>query len=232
MNLSTNALHSFPIFVQKEEGGPLEVERVTFTEGRGNVLIRYPGKNTDKCLSFVGSHLDVVPANPETWERPPFELIREEDKLFGRGTTDCLGHVAIVTCFFKLLAVARPELPITLNAVFIASEEAEGPGVGIDGLMKAGKLDSLKNGPIIWIDCADSQPCIGTAGVIPWHLTVNGHLFHSGLPHKGINAIELGMEASGEIQKRFYSDFPPHAKVIIKILFFFYLLTFEILCRR
>lgn len=25
-------------------------------------------------VTFVGSHLDVVPANPETWERNPFQL--------------------------------------------------------------------------------------------------------------------------------------------------------------
>ena len=28
-------------------------------------------------VAFVGSHLDVVPANPETWERNPFKLIVE-----------------------------------------------------------------------------------------------------------------------------------------------------------
>lgn len=27
-----------------ENGGPLEVERVHFTPGRGNVIIKYPGK--------------------------------------------------------------------------------------------------------------------------------------------------------------------------------------------
>ena len=28
-------------------------------------------------MAFVGSHLDVVPANPETWERNPFKLVVE-----------------------------------------------------------------------------------------------------------------------------------------------------------
>ena len=28
-------------------------------------------------VTFIGSHLDVVPANPETWERNPFKLIVE-----------------------------------------------------------------------------------------------------------------------------------------------------------
>jgi hypothetical protein len=35
-----------------------------------------------------------------------------------------------------------------------------------------------------WIDTADKQPCIGTGGMIPWHLKATGKLFHSGLAHK------------------------------------------------
>ena len=42
----------------KEQGGVLEVERVTFVEGRGNLIIKYPGTNPDKVCSFVGSHMD------------------------------------------------------------------------------------------------------------------------------------------------------------------------------
>lgn len=153
----------------------------------------------------------MVPANPETWEHPPFELTRDGDKLYGRGTTDCLGHVATITELFMQLAEREVKLDVTVVAVFIASEEAEAkPGVGVDGLVKAGKLDFIKDGPVIWVDSADSQPCIGTAGAMTWHLKANGHLFHSGLPHKGINALELGMEAVKVIQERFYADFPEH----------------------
>jgi hypothetical protein len=59
---------------------------------------------------------------------------------------------------------------------------------------------------------SDSQPCIGTCGAIQWHLKATGKLFHSGLPHLGVNALELGMEALKIVQDRFYKDFPPHAK--------------------
>ena len=38
---------------------------------------------------------------------------------------DCLGHVALLTCFFARLAQLRPTLNVTIHAVFIASEEAE-----------------------------------------------------------------------------------------------------------
>ena len=110
--------------MQTAAGGPLTVELVEYEAGRGNVLITYPGK-TDRCVSFVGSHMDVVPADPALWERNPFKLIVEGDKLYGRGTTDCLGHVAMITCLFVKLAQLKPDLDISVHAVFIASEEAE-----------------------------------------------------------------------------------------------------------
>ena len=72
-------------------------------------------------MSFIGSHLDVVPANPETWERDPFKLTIEEDELHGRGTTDCLGHVAMLTELFIQLAEKKPKLKRKIVAVFIAA---------------------------------------------------------------------------------------------------------------
>lgn len=35
------------------------------------------------------------------------------------------------------------------------------PNVGVDMLLKHGKLDDLQNGPVYWIDSADMDPCIG-----------------------------------------------------------------------
>lgn len=93
-----------------QHGGSLTVERVEYVSGRGNVIITYQhpedrarystaanGSDAPPTVAFMGSHMDVVPADPETWERDPFSLVVEGDKLFGRGTTDCLGHVALMT---------------------------------------------------------------------------------------------------------------------------------------
>ena len=57
-------------------------------------------------------------------------------------------------------------------------------GVGIDQLLKDGKLERLKDGPVFWVDSADSHPCLGTASAAMWTLKCSGRLFHSGLPHK------------------------------------------------
>jgi acetylornithine deacetylase len=193
-----------------ENGGPLKIERVTFVEGRSNLIFTYAG-TTDKIVSFVGSHMDVVPANPSGWDRDPFQLVIEGDMLYGRGTTDCLGHVALLTEFLVTLCEARLQLQHTIVVIFIANEEnGTFKGVGVDQLDKEGYMENLKAGPLFWIDAADSQPCIGTAGNAQWQLKVKGKLFHSGLPHKGINSIEMASDAVNYIQSKFYADFPLH----------------------
>ncbi|XP_068650441.1 acetylornithine deacetylase [Aristolochia californica] len=194
-------------------GGPLIVNHVSYVEGRGNVIVEYPGTVPGQILSFVGCHMDVVTANPQDWDFDPFSLSIDGDKLRGRGTTDCLGHVALVTELMRKLGETKPILKSTVVAVFIANEENSSvAGVGVDALVKDGLLDKLKKGPLFWIDTADKQPCIGTGGMIAWKLRATGKLFHSGLPHKAINPLELLMEAFKEIQLRFYRDFPPHPK--------------------
>lgn len=60
----------------------------------------------------------------------------------------------------------------------------------------------------MWLDSADIGPTLGTGSVTTWSLTAKGKLFHSGLPHKAINAIELAQGAIRAILKRFYEDFP------------------------
>lgn len=194
-------------------GGPLIINHVTYYPKRGNLIVEYPGTQPGKILSFVGCHMDVVTANPSDWDFDPFSLSIDGDKLGGRGTTDCLGHVALVAELMRKLGETKPKLKSTVVAVFIANEENSAiTGVGVDALVKDGLLSKLKDGPLYWIDTADKQPCIGTGGMIPWKLHVTGKLFHSGLAHKAINAMELAMEALKEIQLRFYRDFPPHEK--------------------
>lgn len=180
-------------------------------------------------MGLIGSHLDVVPANPEEWKRNPFELTQEGDKLYGRGTTDCLGHVSLLTTMLTFLAEQHQKGNLKLNfdlvVVFIAAEEGGEFGVGIDVMEKQGALAELKpeytadgkllkGGPVYWIDSADSQPCCGTNGVAQWELKATGRLFHSGLPHKGINSIEFASEALAEIQERFYEDFPTNPEQV------------------
>ncbi|CAN0908185.1 Acetylornithine deacetylase [Linum grandiflorum] len=213
VRVANHVLEVLRPFSTETGGGPLILNHASYSPGRSNLIVEYPGTEPGKVLSFVGMHMDVVTANPTDWEFNPFSLSIDGDKLRGRGTTDCLGHVALVAQLMRKLGETKPKLKSTVVAVFIASEENSSiTGIGVDQLVKNGLLEKLKNGPLFWIDTADKQPCIGTGGMIPWKIHVTGKLFHSGLPHKAINALELGMEAVKQIQLRFYLDFPAHPK--------------------
>ena len=46
-------------------GGPLIVRSVSYVEGRSNIIVELKGSDEGAgAVSFVGMHLDVVPANP------------------------------------------------------------------------------------------------------------------------------------------------------------------------
>jgi len=82
-------------------------------------------------------------------EFDPFSLSIDGDKLRGRGTTDCLGHVALLTELMKKLGQTKPKLKSTVVAVFIANEENSSiTGIGVDELVKDGLLQKLKDGPL------------------------------------------------------------------------------------
>jgi acetylornithine deacetylase len=201
-----------------EAGGPLGIRVVEYVEGRGNVIVQYSSQiaspdSAVPTIAFVGSHLDVVPANPEEWKRDPFTLTVEGDLLFGRGTTDCLGHVALLTILFEQLAIHKPALPFSVVAVFIADEEhGRDPTIGVKHLCDDGALDFIKAGPIYWVDSSDIQPTIGSGTSMGWCLTVTGKRGHSGLPFNAVNPMLIAMDATKGLVSTFNKHFPLHER--------------------
>lgn len=190
--------------------GGLQVERVSYAAGRSNLILRYPGR-TQRSVAFVGAHFDVVPAEAKDWQRPPFALRVEGDRLFGRGVSDCLGHVAVLTDLFAQLADSGRTLDHTVVAVLIADEELSNThGVGIGRLVRDGRLAALEHGPLYWIDSTDFGPTTATAGLGLWRLVVDGQAAHSGFPKNGINAAELATEVTRALQAWFYAHYPAH----------------------
>jgi acetylornithine deacetylase len=192
--------------------GPLQYKRKAYVPNRSNVIITYPG-TTQRTVSFVGSHMDVVPANPKEWTRDPFTLTREGDKLFGRGTTDCLGHVALLTELLRHLAIHKPVLSVSVVCVFIADEEVgDDPDIGVDHLCREGELEFIKHGPLYWLDSADIHPTVGCGSMVAWKLTAHGKRGHSGLPQNAINPLLIATHALDYLLKQFHHDFPKHAQ--------------------
>ncbi|XLS71617.1 hypothetical protein HN51_028482 [Arachis hypogaea] len=100
--------------------------------------------------------MDVVTTNPNDWDFDPFTLSIDGDKLRGRGTTDCLGHMAFVTELFRKLGKTKPSLKSSVVAIFIANEENYAiTGVGVDAIVKDCLLNKLKKVPLYLSLCVD-----------------------------------------------------------------------------
>ena len=92
-----------------------------FLKARGYAVTRLSDPTEPKAGLFasigpegagvmLSAHTDVVPVEGQDWTRDPFKLTIEGDELHGRGATDCLGHVALLTELMVALAIARPPL--------------------------------------------------------------------------------------------------------------------------
>jgi acetylornithine deacetylase/succinyl-diaminopimelate desuccinylase-like protein len=65
------------------------------------LIARYRGDGSSgKAPILLLGHMDVVEARPEDWERPPFELTRDDTNFYARGTIDNKFGVAQLTSTF------------------------------------------------------------------------------------------------------------------------------------
>jgi len=63
--------------------------------GRSGMLFRWNGKSSDNPTVYM-AHYDVVPADEELWQKPPYSAIRENGEIWGRGTLDTKGTLCSV----------------------------------------------------------------------------------------------------------------------------------------
>jgi acetylornithine deacetylase len=198
----------------------IKIKRCEYTQGRPNLVIKYENfvdEIPKKSLGFVGSHMDVVPiGNPSEWKVDPFKLTIDEkdpDILYGRGTTDCLGHVALLTLLLKYLSENDIKLDYVLGIIFIADEEnGDDETIGIKHLMQDGELDFLKYGPVYWLDSSDIYPTVGSGTGMAWDLCVKGKKGHSGMPNNTINPMIFAIDATLGMLEVFKKNFPAHDK--------------------
>jgi len=160
-------------------------ERVPSPDGKkANLVLRF-GPDEGEGLVLCG-HMDVVPAEEEGWLSDPFRMREEGERLFGRGTTDMKGFLAVA------LNLARESRGLRGPLVLVFTYDEE---VGT-----AGARDLVEHWPLL--GTLPKHAIIGEPtelrvvrmhkGHVHMRVTLHGISAHSALPHLGKNAIEAG----------------------------------------
>lgn len=181
-------------------------------ESRPNLVLTLKGEGPG-IVGFVGAHFDVVPADREGegWTRDPWTLELDAGTLYGRGVTDCLGHVALLADLVFELCERGITPRRTVKVVLISNEEeAPIPEIGLDYAASVGALDDLAAGTVYWLDSAEFGPTVGTGGMAAWRLEATGVGGHSGFAQNCVNALELANATARALVEWFEKRFPAH----------------------
>jgi acetylornithine deacetylase len=152
----------------------------------------------DRPGIVLSGHTDVVPVAGQDWSSNPFELVERAGRLYGRGTTDMKGFVAVCLAMVPEMRQARLTMPIHL--AFSYDEE-----VGCIGVRPL--LGELSRAPVRPLGCFVGEPTqmqvtIGHKGKHGVRAIFRGQACHSSLAPSGVNAIEYAAELITEIRRR------------------------------
>jgi acetylornithine deacetylase len=199
--------------------------RCGYTDGDGvektNLLARLgpPPDAAARAGLVLSGHMDVVPADEPEWESDPFELTERESpdgpRLHGRGSADMKGFLALATR--AALRLDPDDLTAPLVLVFTCDEEL--------GTVGARYLHDHWNEVEPEIGPLPSAAVIGEPtelevvrlhkGHLKFRVTLHGKSAHSGYPHLGRNAIEIGgrvIASLTTLRRELETERPPHGE--------------------
>jgi acetylornithine deacetylase len=175
----------------------VSAQRITDSTGQKAALWVTIGP-ADKPGIVLSGHTDVVPVAGQNWSHDPFTLTERDGKLYGRGSADMKGFVAV--CLAMVPEMARAKLAAPIHLALSYDEE-----VGCVGVRPL--LDEVNKLPVKPLACFVGEPtlmqvAIGHKGKHALRAIVRGQACHSSLAPQGVNAVEYAAELITEIRRR------------------------------
>ncbi len=146
--------------------------------GRPNLIARI-GPTGRSPLLFNG-HLDVV--GTEDMVHAPFEPVRRDGRLYGRGSNDMKGGVAAM-CVAAARAAARGALASEIIVTAVCDEEYR--SIGTSALIAQG----LHATAAIVTEPTRLAVCPAHKGFVWFDVALHGHAAHGSRPDVGVDAI-------------------------------------------
>lgn len=172
-------------------------ERITDETGEKASLWVTIGPEDRPGLVLSG-HTDVVPVIGQDWSHDPFKLVERDGKLYGRGTTDMKGFVAVCLAMVPEMLEAKLATPIHLA---ISYDEEIGC-VGVRPMLREVAKKRVKPLGCFVGEPTQMQVIIGHKGKHGVRATFRGLARHSSIAPDGVNAIEYAAELITEIRRR------------------------------
>ena len=136
----------------------------------------------------LSAHSDVVPVEGQDWTTDPWKVIEKEEKIYGRGTCDMKGFVALAIAAM----VQAKSLDLQRPLQFALSRDEE---VGLLGApdVSRGLLDNFaKVDAVIVGEPTEMKVVTGHKSCDDLQFHVRGHEVHSSLLHQGVSAVMCG----------------------------------------
>jgi acetylornithine deacetylase/succinyl-diaminopimelate desuccinylase-like protein len=209
------------------EAAGIACELVARDPDRANLIARIPGTGEGPSLAFLG-HTDVVPAESDYWQHPPFDAYLDDDGfVWGRGAVDMKNETA--TRAVAMATLARSGFRPRGDLIFIAqADEEEGSQeVGLKWLREErpdlGCDYSLDEGGGERLELSDGRVVVpintGEKTVLPVLVTALGEAGHASTPTAGTNAVpQLAVLISRLAEHRIAPVAKPQTKRLLEVL--------------
>jgi acetylornithine deacetylase len=139
---------------------------------------------------LLSGHTDVVPVEGQNWTSDPFTLAERGGRLYGRGTADMKGFVAL--SLWAMGEATKGGLKRPLQIALSYDEE-----VGCTGappMIAALKAALPKAAAVIVGEPSEMRVVTGHKGGAGFRCEAKGHEVHSSILHKGASAIHMAAE--------------------------------------
>ncbi len=165
-------------------GHGVQSHLVSSPKGDKANLFATVGPNIEGGVVLSG-HTDVVPVDGQPWDTNPFEVVQKNGRLYGRGTCDMKGFLAIALAMTPNMLEARLKRPIH----FALSYDEEVGCVGAPALIERLATDIAAPSAVIVGEPTNMQPIAAHKGVAVLRTTVIGHEAHSSQVQRGVSAV-------------------------------------------
>ena len=135
---------------------------------------------------MLSGHTDTVPITDQAWTYDPFHLTQKDNKLYGRGTADMKGFLALILSRVPKMISANLSKPIHL--AFSYDEEVG--CVGVHRLLDLINGNSIKPAFCIVGEPTSMEVVTGHKGKCAYQVVVRGLACHSGQAPFGVNAVD------------------------------------------